>query len=289
MRHIIPISGKDSAWTAVIQKQRQPELPYEYIFNSTGTETPEVFDWLSTVEQRLHISITRIGADLTEIIYDQGMLPSIKARYCTRMAKIYPMEDWLGDDPALLYLGIRADENRVGYTQRGRRNNITPVYPLREAQQTLAHVWQGVHDYGIAPPQFHWIWLYNEVCSLLGEQAHLVQELPSPLYQQLFAWRSRANCYYCFYQRTYEWVGLLEHHPDLFWRSVEMEEQIGAQDYTWRQGESLRELAARASEVKQKRAKKVADFIVQRTQQHLFEEDKPDMLHVVSCGLLCGK
>lgn len=51
MRHIIPISGKDSLWTAIYQKQKDPSLPYEYLFNDTGAELPDTYAWLDKVER----------------------------------------------------------------------------------------------------------------------------------------------------------------------------------------------------------------------------------------------
>jgi hypothetical protein len=31
-----------------------------------------------------------------------------------------------------------------------------------------------------------------------------------------YSWRTRSGCYFCFFQRRTEWVGLLEHHPGLY-------------------------------------------------------------------------
>ena len=53
MRHIIPISGKDSLATALLQLQINPQLNYEYVFNPTGAELPDVFDWINRVEKYL--------------------------------------------------------------------------------------------------------------------------------------------------------------------------------------------------------------------------------------------
>ena len=115
-RHIIPISGKDSLATAIVQMGLYPDLPYEYVFNMTGAELPETIAWLDKVERVLGISIHRIGADLEGIIAGFGyFLPSAMSRYCTRLAKIEPFECWIGESPATVYFGIRADEDRGGY------------------------------------------------------------------------------------------------------------------------------------------------------------------------------
>lgn len=51
MRHIIPISGKDSLATAIVQITRDPSLEYEFVFNPTGLELPPVFEWIDNVEK----------------------------------------------------------------------------------------------------------------------------------------------------------------------------------------------------------------------------------------------
>jgi hypothetical protein len=66
MKHVIPISGKDSLATAIIQKRLQPELEYEYIFNPTGKELPETIEWLKRVEIYLGKEILFIGYDMKE-------------------------------------------------------------------------------------------------------------------------------------------------------------------------------------------------------------------------------
>ncbi len=115
MRHIIPISGKDSLATALVQLKLQPDLNYEYVFNPTGAELPCVFEWLDKVEKYLGKPIVKVGRDLLELIEDNNyFLPSRLARYCTRQCKIEPFEQWIGVDECTVYYGIRADENRGG-------------------------------------------------------------------------------------------------------------------------------------------------------------------------------
>ena len=76
MRHIIPISGKDSLATAIVQREYRPELDYEYIFNQTSMELPEVYDWLDKASNYLGKPIIHCGRDLFEVIDEQGILPS---------------------------------------------------------------------------------------------------------------------------------------------------------------------------------------------------------------------
>lgn len=191
------------------------------------------------------------------------------------------MEDYLGNDPCIVYFGIRADENREGYRQT--KKNIIPNYPLQTLGITLEGVYRLIGD--LAPPDFFWQRLYNSVTAYTTEDK--LRALPKHIHSQLFSWRTRMNCYFCFFQRQYEWVGLLEHYPDLFWRAVELEESIGAKNFTWNPSKSLRTMALQADQIIDKRARRVAKWV--NGIAEVDEEGISEMINVVSCGLLCGK
>ena len=123
---------------------------------------------------------------------------------------------------------------------------------------------------------------------MLGDKVSLLSKLHPLTTRQLFAWRSRTNCYYCFFQRRYEWIGLAEHHPALFEHACVLEENIGSEKYTWIQGIPLREYVKKSSTVLTKRAKGIVKFILEN-EQELDKDDPVDLLSVVSCGLFCGK
>jgi len=281
MRHIVPVSGKDSLATAIVVKEVLQIPDVEYIYNDVGADIPDVSEWLTRVEREKGMTIHRIGARLEDIILDKGILPSFRARYCTQLAKIYPMEDYIGSEPATVYFGIRADENRAGYRQT--KKNIIPNYPLRTLGITLDGVFRLIGD--LAPPDFFWSRLYNSVTAYTTEDK--LRALPKHIRAQLFSWRTRMNCYFCFFQRQYEWVGLLEHYPDLFWRAVELEETIGAEGFTWNPAKSLRTIASQADQIVDKRARRIAKWVNGVAEAD--DEGMQDMINVVSCGLLCGK
>ena len=147
--HIVPFSGgKDSTATALWLNEHEPR-DYIYVYNDTSAELPEVEACLRRAEQRFGKPIVRIVADLPEVIREQGMLPSPRARYCTRMVKTHALDDWIGKRRAVLYIGIRADEQRVGYQVT--RPNITVRYPLQEAGLGLADVWRMIETYELPP------------------------------------------------------------------------------------------------------------------------------------------
>jgi hypothetical protein len=81
-----------------------------------------------------------------------------------------------------------------------------------------------------------------------------------------YEWRTRSGCYFCFYQRKAEWVGLADRHPDLFERAKAIEKKVlteagiigdasydnyamAGRQYTWSQGETLEELLLRRDEI----------------------------------------
>lgn len=155
MRHIIPISGKDSLATALIQRAIAPDLEYEYVFNPTGFELPEVIQWIDKVEKYLGKKILKVGADLGEIIKIKHnyFLPSQNSRYCTMQAKIEPFVNWVGKDNVMVYYGIRADEKRQGFNNKSNLN-ILPIYPLIEHGIGLNNVYNIINKAELKPPAF---------------------------------------------------------------------------------------------------------------------------------------
>lgn len=293
MRHIIPISGKDSLATAIWQIAHDPSLPYEYVFNDTRAELPDTYEWLDRVEHTLGIKIERIGKSLENIIAEQGMLPSVRIRFCTKYAKIFPMNHFIGAEGALVYFGLRADEpERVGAFET---KKLTPRYPLREANIGIATVYRIVEARGLLPPAFFWQRLYDAVAASVRPSVALIDQWPRWMRDRVFAWRSRPNCFFCFFQRRYEWAGLLEHHPALFAKAEEIEASVAgdrresafrwiAEDYP------LSRIRENAETIFQKRVEAVCKLIRAAQQTELFASGLDEMdIAGTSCGLLCGK
>lgn len=228
VRHVLGISGgKDSSALAVYMRGKVPDM--EYFFCDTGAELPETYDYLNRLEAALGKPIARLNAsrnfDHWLQVY-QGTLPSASMRWCTKNLKLKPLEDWLGNDEAISYVAIRADENRLGYVST--KPNINAVFPFRE---------DGIDRDGV---------------NVILEQSGI--GLPA-----YYEWRTRSGCYFCFFQRKHEWVGLADRHPDLFEQAVEYEDKVKyantamqGRQYTWSQGESLRELIDRRDEIEER-------------------------------------
>jgi len=233
VHHVLSLSGgKDSSALAVYLRDRIPDL--KYVFCDTGKELEETYAYLDDLEAYLGKEIIRLSDDRT---FDHWLklygnyLPSSNMRWCTKMLKIKPFERWveeqLHNDPVLMYVGIRADEDqRKAYVST--KPNIKAVYPFKEAGIDEAEVYRILADAGLGLPSY-------------------------------YEWRTRSGCYFCFFQRKIEWVGLLERHPDKF-EEAKAYEKVDAETgerYTWNQKESLAELSdpARVQEIKDRHGK----------------------------------
>lgn len=214
VRHILSLSGgKDSAALAIYMRDRVSEM--EYIFHDTYKELPETYEYLDRLEVLLGKKVVRTTPDQSFehwlTVYG-GVIPSNYRRWCTRMLKLKPFEAYVGDDPVVNYIGIRADEDRAGYISH--KPNITPRYPFVEDGLVLADVVRILEESGLGLPTFT-------------------------------RWgRTRSGCYFCFYQRKIEWVRLKENHPELYEKAKAYEKpnHINGNTFYWNDDESLEEI-----------------------------------------------
>ena len=213
-RHILCMSGgKDSTALALYMRDRQEDM--EYVFCDTDKELTETYEYLNRVEAFLGKKIVRLNAnagfDHWLEVYG-GYLPSPNMRWCTKMLKLKPFEAYVGNDPVVSYVGLRADEDRVGYIST--KSNIRAVFPFKEDGVDYAGVMRILEESGIGlPPYLKW-------------------------------GRTHSGCYFCFFQRSIEWVRLLETHPDQFEEAMKYEKvgQERGQHFTWNQEMPLSEL-----------------------------------------------
>ena len=266
MRHILSLSGgKDSAALAVYLRDRVKAM--EYIFSDTRKELPETYEYLDRLEDYLGVSVNRLNAELGfDHWYDVygGMLPSNHRRWCTKMLKLKPFEEFAGDDPVLNYVALRADENRTGYISH--KPNITPVYPFQDDGLKLADIENILETSGVGLPPYT-------------------------------AWgRSRSGCFFCFYQQRIEWVRLKERHPDLFEAAKLYERPFegSGNTFTWNERESLTELeqparmrAIKAEHSRRKIARDAAgaDLTLAEVYRHRHAASDPDDRACLICTL----
>jgi 3'-phosphoadenosine 5'-phosphosulfate sulfotransferase (PAPS reductase)/FAD synthetase len=138
IRHILGISGgKDSAALAIYLKKKYPNLKIEYYNSDTKCELTETETLISRLESYLG-KIERLKAaegSAEENPFEHylkamgGFLPSPQARWCTKKMKLEKFEEYVGDDYAISYVGIRGDEDRDGYISS--KPNIQAIFPFR--------------------------------------------------------------------------------------------------------------------------------------------------------------
>jgi 3'-phosphoadenosine 5'-phosphosulfate sulfotransferase (PAPS reductase)/FAD synthetase len=214
VRHILSLSGgKDSAALAVYMRDRVPEM--EYIFHDSGAELPETYQYMDRLSAFLG---KRVAKTKPEYSFDAwlkvygGMIPSSQRRWCTRMLKLKPFEDYVGEDSVINYVGIRADEDREGYISH--KSNIKAVYPFVEDGLVRSDIVRILEESGIGmPPYTDW-------------------------------GRTRSGCYFCFYQQKIEWVKLREQHPELYEKAktYEYANKVNGNAFYWSSNESLTDL-----------------------------------------------
>lgn len=230
-RHLLGISGgKDSAALAIYMSTHHPELDIEYFFTDTGKELPEVYEFLGALEGYLGKPIKYLNPhkdfDYWLKVFNY-YLPSPQTRWCTRVMKLLPFQEWIRPmlaqgEHVYSYVAIRADEeHRSGMAES--HPNLHVVLPFRENGIDKQGVYDILEDAGIGLPKY-----YN--------------------------WRSRSGCTFCFFQQKIEWVHLLEHHPDKFKEAMQYEKIASENNspFTWSHGESLAELSKpkRIAEIK---------------------------------------
>ncbi|MBW1766576.1 MAG: phosphoadenosine phosphosulfate reductase family protein [Deltaproteobacteria bacterium] len=219
VRHIMGLSGgKDSTALALYLKDKVPDI--EYFFCDTHKELPETYAYLKKLEILLGKKIAFLeserGFDHWLSVFG-GFLPSFQSRWCTRQLKIIPLEKFVGEDDAISYIAIRADEDRAGYIST--KPNIKAVFPFMKEGFVKRDIFNIIEESGIGMPDY-------------------------------YRWRSRSGCYFCFFQRKIEWVRLSEIHPDLFEKAVKYEQKhIDGRKYFWSQEESLLELIDRKDQI----------------------------------------
>ena len=271
-RHVLGLSGgKDSAALAIYIKDRYPGIHerVEYFFSDTGSELKEVYDFLDKLEAYLGKEITRLSSGKPFehwLKIHNEYLPSAKQRWCTRVMKIEPFEKFVGEDPVVSYIGIRADENREGYISH--KETIKAVFPFI--------------DDGL---------VRDDIFNILEDSVGI---------PEYYKWRSRSGCYFCFFQRQDEWLGLKRNHPELFEKAKAFEQKIrkkydwkegsvdiGGHGYTWSSQGSVDELVAKAEKREQERGIIATSKTVSDRWQDILRETDDDDPEDQAC-LICS-
>jgi len=184
--------GKDSTSMALRLAENGEE--FRLLHTPTGNELPEMREHLERVVKMTGAQlIIPPGPSLDDLIHEQNCLPNWRMRWCTRMLKIEPCEEWLrtemeADRYPTLAIGLRSDEpGRMG----GR-------YPP---------------EIGIRFPLREWHWGIEEVLAYCRERGVTIPR--------------RTDCAVCFYQRLWEWYVLWMDYPEEWAQAVAYEDETG--------------------------------------------------------------
>jgi hypothetical protein len=265
--------GRDSAALAVHMRDNFPDIEIDYFFTDTGKELPEVYNFLGKLEGYLGKPIVMLNPDRDFdfwLMKHNNFLPSPQARWCTICMKLKPFEKWVNDflkqgNIVYSYVAIRSDEEyREGY--QSRHDNLIVKLPFKENGIDKNAVTEMLHNSGLGLPDY-------------------------------YQWRSRSGCTFCFFFFIFEWVHLLEIHPDAFEEAKRYEktaEKFGS-PFTWSEHESLEELSRpeRIIQIKQEYEKRI-DRLKKQWQSnplrpHQYEIDIDELYGQSKVCLACHK
>lgn len=188
VRQVLGISGgKDSAALAIYLRKKYPDLPIEYYNTDTGCELEETELLINRLESVLgHITKLKAAQGSPEptpfhhfLKSSGGYLPSPQARWCTQKMKLAEFEKFVGDEPAISYVGIRGDEEREGYVST--KPNIQAIFPFRKNIWSMEVINKVLHNDNIQ--KFSEI--YKNICpeKLLTKTLGIVEK---PLTKQFY-------------------------------------------------------------------------------------------------------
>lgn len=205
--YVVPLSGgSDSTGMAILLRCLFPDTPFVFVFCDTKAESEDLYLNLRKLEAWAGISIIHIDPPMGLLEYIDhygGFLPNAQSRWCTRLTKIEPLDNWLaahfdlgGKDRVWTHVGIRADEDRFGYVSS----------ETDSVQMVLPYVKLGINR--------------EAVYTILSETIGIANN---------YRWNSRSSCYCCFFKRRSEKIGLLLNRPDEFNKAAALE-KLTAED-----------------------------------------------------------
>ena len=139
IKHLLGISGgKDSAALAIFMRDKMPNIDIQYYTCDTGRELDDTYKLIERLEVYLGKKILKLTTvdSIEDNPFDYFLkingnyLPSSTARWCTAKLKLEPFEEYIGNDLAISYVGIRGDEEREGYISK--KETIQSIFPFRK-------------------------------------------------------------------------------------------------------------------------------------------------------------
>lgn len=230
------------------------------IFADTKFEHKKLYDRIEKIEKAVRefhgndfkiIKVKKDEGGLPAYIKDHNFYPSFQARYCTRIFKIEPIDEYLKqfkNEGVEIMIGLNADEIGDGVNDpRTGNHGLLPFvkysYPLAESGIT------------------------REMCLRILESANLKPNFP--------AYMKRGGCIGCYYKSRKEYEAMALLNPDEFKIVQDLEE--GIQDtrdkfFSIIQNKPMRQIKADVSNL-------------------LFTPDEiyPTINDATKCGVFCNR
>ena len=196
------------------------------IFADTGYEHSELYariklveDWCKTFHRpdfKIHTIKNEQYGSLKDYILQSKFYPSYQSRFCTRMFKIEPIDDFLEqykESGVELMIGLNADEIDQRTGNHGNKAFVNYTYPLADNNIT------------------------REGCKTVLRHANLLPQFP--------AYMQRGGCVGCYYKSKKEYEALALLNPAEFKIVEDIENEI--QDmrkefFTIIEGKSMKQL-----------------------------------------------
>lgn len=176
------------------------------IFADTKAEHEKLYEQLDDVEKKIRafhendFKIIRVTSkkhpeELIEYIKEKKYFPSFQQRFCTRIFKIEPIDDYLKQfESCELMIGLNYDEQELRDGNHGLVDTVTYSYPLI--------------DNGIT----------REMCHQILKAADIEPNFP--------AYMQRGGCKMCYYKSKKEYMAMALMNPKEFDEVAELEETI---------------------------------------------------------------
>lgn len=203
MKKFISFSGGVESSTMCVLFGKKADA----IFCDTGAEHYEIYERINLVEKwvkeniREDFIIHRIKnkehESLTSYIIKQKFLPNFNARYCTRMFKIEPIDEFLEqfkDEGVELMIGLNADEIDQRTGNHGNKKFVKYSYPLADNN------------------------ISREGCKIILSRVNLLPEFP--------VYMRRGGCKNCYFKSKKEYEAMALLNEAEFDEVMEMEEAI---------------------------------------------------------------
>ncbi len=210
MKKFISFSGGVESRTMAILYGSKADA----IFADTGSEHDELYSQLEEVEKKIRnfhqndFKIIKVKNEkyesLESYIRETKFFPSFKSRFCTRMFKIEPIDNYLKqfkDEGVELMIGLNAEEGDMRTGNHGLLKHVKYSYPL--------------HDDNIN----------RTLCKKVLESAEILPNFP--VYMQ------RGGCKFCYYKSKKEYAAMALMEANEFNEVATLEEDIQDERKKW--------------------------------------------------------